>query len=202
MPQQPRQDEKHPITAGLIALVSVTLTVGLVLGLVTLIASHVLGGGGGENNSSSDAQTLYLPTPTPTPTPSDPLVTLAAEPGSASALPTSMTSAPTASSSASSTASPTTSKGAKQITLSAGQTQVSPMQQIDLTGVYPGGEGAILQVQRKLDGKWQDFLSVNAAVSGGQFATTVQTGQTGVQKFRMRDTTSGMVSNVVRVTIG
>jgi hypothetical protein len=76
------------------------------------------------------------------------------------------------------------------------------MQQIDLTGVYPGGEGAILQVQRKLDGKWQDFLSVDAAVSGGQFSTYVQTGQLGVQKFRMRDTTSGKVSNVVSVTVG
>ena len=197
MPQQPHQDEKHPITAGLIALVSVTLTVGLVLGLVTLVASHVLGGGGGGNNSASDAQTLYLPTPTPTPTPSDPLVTLAAQPGSASALPTSMdtpTSSPTASA--------TTSSAAKQITLQAGQTKVSPMQQIDLSGVYPGGEGAILQVQRKLGGKWQDFLSVNAAVSGGEFSTFVQTGQTGVQKFRMRDTTSGMVSNVVQVTVG
>jgi len=201
VPQQPHQDEKHPITAGLIALVSVTLTVGIVLGLVTLVASHVLGGGGGGNNSSSDAQTLYLPTPTPTPTPSDPLVTLGAQPGSASALPTSLET-PSSSATSSSTASATTSAPAKQITLSAGQTKVSPMQQIDLTGVYPGGEGAILQVQRKLDGKWQDFLSVNAAVSGGQFATYVQTGQTGVQKFRMRDTTSGMVSNVVRVTVG
>jgi hypothetical protein len=76
------------------------------------------------------------------------------------------------------------------------------MQRIDLTGIYPGGEGAILQVQRKLDGKWQDFLSVNVAVSGGQFSTYVQTGQTGQQQFRMRDTSSGLVSNVVRVQVG
>jgi hypothetical protein len=45
-------------------------------------------------------------------------------------------------------------------------------------------------------------LSVNAAVSGGQFATYVQTGQLGVQKLRMRDTASGRVSNVVSVTVG
>lgn len=192
MPHQPRQDEKHPIAAGLIALVAVTVAVGLVLGIVTLVGSRVAGVGSDDNGSSSADQTLYLPTPSPTPTNSDPLVTLA--PQSGTALPTEQAT-PSESPSASSSA-------AKQITLSAGETAVAPMQQIDLTGVYPGGEGAILQVQRKLDGKWQDFLSVDAAVSGGQFSTYVQTGQLGVQKFRVRDTTSGEVSNVVAVTVG
>jgi hypothetical protein len=190
----PHQDENHPITAGLVALVSVTVAVGLVLGAVTLVATRVLGIGGDDNGTSSADQTLFLPTPTPTPTPSGPLVTLAPQSSSEAAQPSetdTATDLPTESSSP-----------AKQITLSAGETSVSPMQQIDLTGVYPGGEGAILQVQRKLDGKWQDFLSVDAAVSGGQFSTYVQTGQLGVQKFRMRDTTSGMVSNVVSVTVG
>lgn len=191
MPHEPHQDEKHPITAGLIALVAVTVVVGLVLGAVTLVGTRVLGVGDSNNSSSAD-QTLYLPTPTPTPTPSDPLVTLAPRSSSQPALPS---QAPSKSPSKS-------SSPAKQITLTAAETSVSPMEQIDLTGVYPGGEGAILQVQRKLDGKWQDFLSVDAAVSGGQFATYVQTGQLGVQKFRMRDTTSGLVSNVVRVTVG
>jgi hypothetical protein len=193
VPYQPRDDEKHPIVSGLIALVSVTVVVGLLLGVVTLVATHVLGVGGGGNTASSADQTLYLPTPTPTPTPSDPLVTLTAHPSDSS-----LPSEP-----ATSSAAPIKSAApAKRITLSAGETSVAPMQQIDLTGVYPGGEGAILQVQRKIDGTWQDFLSVNAAVSGGQFATYVQTGQLGVQKFRMRDTASGRVSNVVSVTVG
>jgi hypothetical protein len=193
VPYQPRDDEKHPIVSGLIALVSVTVVVGLLLGVVTLVATHVLGVGGGGNTASSADQTLYLPTPTPTPTPSDPLVTLTAHPSDSS-----LPSEP-----ATSSAAPIKSAApAKRITLSAGETSVAPMQQIDLTGVYPGGEGAILQVQRKVDGTWQDFLSVNAAVSGGQFATYVQTGQLGVQKFRMRDTASGRVSNVVSVTVG
>jgi hypothetical protein len=193
VPYQPRDDEKHPIVSGLLALVSVTVVVGLLLGVVTLVATHVLGVGGGGNTASSADQTLYLPTPTPTPTPSDPLVTLTAHPSDSS-----LPSEP-----ATSSAAPIKSAApAKRITLSAGETSVAPMQQIDLTGVYPGGEGAILQVQRKVDGTWQDFLSVNAAVSGGQFATYVQTGQLGVQKFRMRDTASGRVSNVVSVTVG
>ena len=194
MPDQSRQDEKHPIAAGLVALIAVTVTVGLVLGVVTLLATHVLGIGGSGDDGSSAAQSLYLPTPTPTPTPSGPLVTLAPARDSDSALSPDDTT-PTEQATQS-------SAPAKQITLSAGETSVAPMEQIDLTGVYPGGEGAILQVQRKLDGQWQDFLSVDAAVSGGQFSTYVQTGQLGVQKFRMRDTTSGEVSNVVRVTVG
>jgi len=188
------QDEKHPILAGLIALVSVTVAVGLVLGVVAMVGSHVFGVGGG-GGSSSAGQTLYLPTPSPTPTPDSPLVTLM--PSTESAEPT---EEPSDTASVSPSESP--SARAKQITLSAGETSVAPMQQIDLTGVYPGGEGAILQVQRKLGGTWQDFLSVNVAVSGGQFSTYVQTGQLGVQKFRMRDTTSGKTSNVVSVTVG
>lgn len=193
----PRQDEKHPILAGLIALISVTVAVGLVLGIVAIVASDVFGVGSTGNGTASAGQTLYLPTPSPTPTPNEPLVTLVPPTRSATA---GTSQEPTATATA--TASQSPSAPAKQITLSAGETSVAPMQQIDLTGVYPGGEGAILQVQRKLGGAWQDFLSVDAAVSGGQFSTYVQTGQLGVQKFRMRDTTSGLTSNVVSVTVG
>jgi hypothetical protein len=188
------QQERNPIVTGLIALVSVGLVVGVVLGVVSLVATRVLGLSGGNGGTSSADQTLYLPTPTPTPTPSGPLVTLSPRTSSA---PGDVTSESTPADL------PTqVSSVAPQITLSAGETSVSPMQRIDLTGIYPTGEGAILQVQRKLDGKWQDFLSVNVAVSGGQFSTYVQTGQTGQQLFRMRDTGSGLVSNVVRVQVG
>ena len=132
------QDEKHPILAGLIALVAVTFAVGLVLGIVAIVGTHVFGVGG-DGGSTSAGQTLYLPTPSPTPTPDSPLVTLA--PSTQSAEPT---EAPQETASPSESPSPK----AKQITLSSGETSVAPMQQIDLTGVYPGGEGAILQVQR------------------------------------------------------
>lgn len=187
------QQERNPIVTGLVALVSVGLVVGLVLGVVTLVGSRVLGLSGDNGGTSSADQTLYLPTPTPTPTPSGPLVTLSPR----------KSASPSDETSTAATDLPTqVSSVALQITLSAGETAVAPMQQIDLTGIYPSGEGAILQVQRKLDGKWQDFLSVNVAVSGGQFATYVQTGQTGQQMFRMRDTGSGLVSNVVRVQVG
>jgi len=78
---------------------------------------------------------------------------------------------------------------------------VTPMDQIDLTGVYPGGEGAILQVQRFTSGSWQAF-PVTVSVSDETFATYVQTSQTGVNRFRVTDTDSGLTSNEVKVTIG
>ena len=49
---------------------------------------------------------------------------------------------------------------------------------IDLTGTYPTGEGAVLQVQRATGpgDSWVDF-PVTVTVSGGQFSTYVQTGR-------------------------
>ena len=92
-------------------------------------------------------------------------------------------------------------KPEKAILLSVGQTTVSPMENIDLTGVYPGGEGAILLVQRFEGGSWVDFYSITASVSNETFATYVQTGQPGVQRFRMIDTGTGEASNEVKVTV-
>ena len=91
-------------------------------------------------------------------------------------------------------------KKAKVISLSSGQTSVSPMQQIDLTGTYPGGEGAILQVQRFENGSWQDF-PVTASVGDQTFSTYVQTSQPGPNRFRVVDTDTGKASNEVKVTI-
>jgi hypothetical protein len=174
-------DEKHPITAGLVALVAVALAVGLLLGVFALVFTHVAGlGEGGGSKAAGSGPSLYLPTPQPTETTSG-SAPVAQQPQA----PATTTSAP-----------------ATEITLQSGASAVTPMQRIDLTGVYPGGEGAVLQVQRKGDGNtWEDF-PVTAAVSGGTFSTYVQTGRPGVQKFRMRDSDSGRVSNVVSVTVG
>ena len=74
------------------------------------------------------------------------------------------------------------------------------MEEIYLTGVYPNGEGAVVQVQRFENGRWEDF-PVDASVSGQTFSTYVQTAQTGVNRFRVRDTSSAQVSNEVRVKV-
>ena len=185
-------DREHPVAAGLAALVGVAVVVGLILGLVVLAGTHVLGlGGGSDSAASSGDRSLYLPPPEKTPTASGPEITLAPEETS-SAKPHGDRSSDKPSKSAS---------PSKQISLSASTTTAAPMEQFSLTGVYPGGEGAILTVQRFQSGSWQDFPATGS-VSAETFQIPVQTGQPGVNRFRVVDSDSELVSNVVRVTIG
>ena len=185
--------EEHPVAAGLIALVGVGLAVGLVIGIVALVATRMMGLGGENASAQTTSQeSLYLPKPEKTTGPSGPLITLA--PGESE-------SPKEKSSQGQPSRSPKPAKAKKEISLSASQTSVEPMDQIDLTGVYPGGEGAILQVQRFTSGSWQAF-PVTVSVSDETFATYVQTSQTGVNRFRVTDTDSGLTSNEVKVTIG
>lgn len=182
----PSESEGHPIATGLIALLSVGLAVGLLLSGAALAGVSVLGlGGDGNGGRASGNQTLYVPKPEPTDPDTGPQVTLL--PGEESTTPDA----------------PATSEAPKfPISLSAGQTAVGPMEEIDLTGVYPGGEGTVVQVQRFESGRWEDFASVDAVVTNETFSTYVQTGQTGVNRFRVRDTDSDAVSNEVRVRVG
>ena len=186
-------DEDHPVVTGLLALVGVGLAVGLVLGVATMIGTRVVGvDGEAATSEATQQESLYLPTPTDTGGPSGPLITLAPEPGESRA---------SDEGESSDQPSPTTSKSPQEeISLQAGQNEVSPMDRIDLSGVYPGGEGAILQVQRFAGGSWDDF-PVTANVSNETFSTYVQTGQTGKNRFRVADTDSGTVSNEVAVTV-
>jgi len=184
LPESP--DDDHPILAGIAALVGVTLAVGLILGGVAVAGAKVTGlDDGGDSSRTTAEQTLYVPAPEKTPKATSPQVTLAPDGSSASA-----TQKPTH------RASPR-----KQITLSAGATAVGSMERLDLTGVYSGGEGSILRVERFADGSWQDF-GVTVSVSDATFSTYVQTGVLGVNRFRVVDTDSGLESNEVRVTIG
>jgi hypothetical protein len=184
--------ERHPIVAGVFALLAVGLVVGLILGGAALAATQVLGVGDDDtatDDSTSDAS-LYLPRPERTGRADDPLITLA---------PTD-----TGGTTETDPADPETSESETEddvlISLSAGQTSVGPMEPIDLTGVYPGGEGAILQVQQYTAGKWGDF-PVTTPVGNETFTTYIQTSQPGVNRFRMIDTKSGEISNEVRVRI-
>lgn len=188
LPERP--DERHPIVTGLVALVGVGVAVGLILGLVMFAGAQVLGLGGGDDSGGGGSErSMYLPRPEKTPQASGPEITLA--PGESSS--------PAA---GSETAKPTKTKSPrKQITLSASVTSAAPMETFDLTGVYPGGEGAILQVQRFTAGSWQDF-PVTASVSDETFQTSVATSYAGPNRFRVVDTDTGLESNEVRVTIG
>jgi len=178
---------EHPIFQGLVALVAVGVTIGLLLGLGTLLATQGLGlgdeAGTAIDTQSGGSQTMYLPKPEQTAVSTGPLVSLL----------------PGETEDAGSTGSPAPPTAG--IVLSAGQTAVALMQQIDLTGTYVGGEGAVLQVQRFEAGAWQDF-PVTASVSGGSFTTYIQTSQGGANRFRMADSDTGATSNEIIVQIG
>lgn len=186
------QDEEHPVAAGLIALIGVGLVVGLIAGLAALAGTQLLGLGDDDASAQdTSADSLYLPQPQKTTGSSGPLITLApgetGSPGGGESEPSE----------------PKSSKDKKpktRISLSASQTEVSPMQQIDLTGVYPGGEGAILQVQRFTSGSWEDF-PVTVSVSDETFSTYVQTSQGGENRFRVIDTDTQRKSNEVSVRV-
>ncbi len=185
------ESEGRPVLSGLLALVGVGLAVGLIVGLAALIGTRMLGFG--EETASAETtnnQSMYIPKPEKTEAEEGPLITLAPEPSSSDDDETSKPSG-----------NETTEKEEKGISLSASQTEVSSMEQIDLTGVYPGGEGAILQVQRFTSGTWQDF-PVTVSVSDETFATYVQTSQSGLNRFRVVDTDTERISNEVRVQIG
>ncbi|WP_323793377.1 hypothetical protein [Nocardioides sp.] len=186
-PEGPRNE--HPILAGLVAFVAVVVVVAGVVGVAALIGSRALGfsDDGVVDTSGSVQETLFLPRPSETDEPGTPYITL---PGQTE------TSKPKKNNKPSKTPKPV-----KLISLSAAQTAVGPMEPIDLTGDYAAGEGAILRVQQFENGQWGDF-PVTASVSGGRFSTFIQTGNPGLNRFRVIDTDTGEASNEIKVQIG
>ncbi|MDX6374555.1 MAG: hypothetical protein QOD98_3543 [Nocardioidaceae bacterium] len=177
-------DEGHPVVSGLAALVGVGVVVGLLVSGGALAASSILGlDGNSGGGPASSQQSMYLPKPSDTAQETGPQITL--QPGEETPTGTASSNAPPQ----------------FAISLSSAATEVGPMEEIYLTGVYPGGEGAVVQVQRLENGQWNDFATVDAVVSGETFATYVQTAQSGVNKFRVRDTDGPEVSNEVRVKV-
>jgi hypothetical protein len=178
------EHKEHPVLWGLGAMLVVAAAVGVLIGIGALGVTRVLGlSGGGSGSGASAGATMVIPSPSETrssESESDsPEATKTPEPGQQS----------------SSTAEP------KPITLQSAQSAVAPMQQIDLSGSYPGGDGAILQVQRFEGGSWVDF-PVTMSVTGDSFDTFILTGHTGVNRIRVIDTTNGDKSNEIKVTVG
>ena len=180
-------DEDRPVVAGLLALVGVAVAIGLVAALAVMVGTHVLGLSGGRAVVAGDSgASLVVPEPVKTTGPHGPTITLG--------------SSPTQSSNPAKPP-PSVHKPKKQISLQAGEQSVSPMGRIDLTGVYPGGEGAVLNVQKFDNGSWNDFYSVNATVTNATFSTYVQTGTPGLVRFRVIDSDTHLASNPVQVTV-
>jgi len=181
----------NPVLTGLVALLAVSLAVGLVLGGVALAGSRMLGLGGDSTSSadSTEKESAVIPRPSKT-AGNGPQVTLQTEATEIETDDVDPTEAETE-----------TTKEPSAITLQVDQTAVGNFERIDISGIYPGGEGAILQVQRLEGGQWTDF-NATIPVSGETFRTYVQSAQTGVNKFRVVDTAKDEVSNPVSVRVG
>jgi hypothetical protein len=197
--------EERPVLTGLVALVAVAVVVGLVAGFAALAGTRIVGLGGaneesGSGNQPQAGETLHLPRPSKTPEPTDPLLTLGPDAGAKKA-------GAGESGGDDARRGKEKRKGKKEkepdsvISLSASQLSVSQMGRIDLTGTFPGGEGSVLRVQRFEDGSWEDF-PITVSVSNETFSTYVQSGQTGPNKFRVKDSDSDKVSNPVTIRVG
>ena len=183
----PADDEAswpRQLLIGLGALTAISLLVGAIVGAVALGAAKLTGidsAAGGPRQEPS----LFIPSGTPSTSPEafpDP-------PEDSEPTPTEEPS-PTR---------PSRTPRPRPITLQAFPATVSPGERINLTGVYPRGEGATMQVQR-FEGGWTDF-PVTARVSGGTFSTYILTSRTGATRLRVTDIASGRSSNPVRVMI-
>lgn len=195
---EPRAD--RPVLNGLVALVGVGLGVGLLVALVAVVGVKVLGVGGDGGDASGGTtvhDSMYLPSPVETEVSSGPLITLNTEDpddegtGSGSDEPS---EEPTTEDTASE------SPKAGQISLQAVDTTVSSGERIYFSGVYPGGEGAILWLQRWQDGAWADFPA-SVGVANGTFSSYIFTGVSGLNRFRVINRDTGTVSNEIRVTV-
>lgn len=182
-----KPDEKRPVVAGLLALVGVAVAVGLIAAVAVVGGARVLGLGGGHAAAvvGEGGATMVVPKPQKTQPATGPSITLGSNPTSSST----------------DQSSPTIKKPKKRISLQSGQSAVAPMSRIDLTGTYPGGEGAVLNVQKFSNGSWQDFYSISATVTNGTFSTYIQTGTPGMNRFRVIDSDTKLASNEVRVQI-
>ncbi|WGY01436.1 MULTISPECIES: hypothetical protein [unclassified Nocardioides] len=201
MSDQQQPPAERPVVNGVVALVAVALGVGLVLALVALVGTKVLGLGGDNGDSSARStvhQSMYLPTPVETDEATGPLVTLHTQDTDEPAAGDSGAQVPEDE--------PTTeltseTPAAGQISLQALATTVASGERIYFSGVYPGGEGAILFVQRFENGDWADFPA-SVGVTNGTFSSYIFTGVSGVNRFRVVDRDSGTVSNEISVTVG
>lgn len=197
----------RPVVTGLGALVAGSLVVGLVVGLVALGATQVLGGGGGDGTSSAEPERLVLPETERSdddrralhanPEPFVPVEDREAEEDAAQAEEDEERREAEEEDEREGR-----ERNRRPISISASPTVVSPMERIDLTGVYQGAEGAQVEVQRREGSSWQDFGGVTATVSGGTFSTYIQTGRAGRNRFRVYDPAADAASAPVIVTVG
>lgn len=189
-------EEDNPVASGLIALVAVAVVVGLLAGIGALAGARLLGIGddaGSSGGGADGGQSLYLPDPVRTQDSEGPLVTLVPSATVTTSEPNDYY-----------TETPVETETAKEpaISLSVGSSSVADNEELMLSGTYPGGEGAVLDIFYNVNKTgWEEF-PLDTNVSGGIFQTYVQTYKTGVIQWRVKDSSTGKVSNVVTVHHG
>lgn len=193
--------EENPVVNGLVALAAVAVVVGLLGGLGVMTATKVLGLNDASNAAADSAgeepgESLYMPKPVPTDEPSGPLVTLAPtddEPFDDESTDEEIEESEE----------PSDSESAEEegrITLSQGAFEVAPGEQLYLSGIYPGGEGTVLDIEYKTgDGRWEEF-PIDVNVANETFSTYVETYRSGDVYWRVVDSDEGVKSNEVKVT--
>ncbi len=199
------QDEDHDsakrAVSALGALVVVALVIGLVIGVGALLGARLLGVGGDTKAGPTSPASLYIPEGSDQPRPEAIM-----EPStgrSPSASPSDGASDPDGlllPDDQGVSASPRRpAKASRGLTLKASPRSVGVYERINLSGRYPGHDGTTLQVQRFESG-WTNFPT-SASVRGGRYATYVETGVSGVNRFRVVDTTTGRASAPVTVEV-
>lgn len=167
---------KQQVLVGVAMLIVVGLLIGGIVAWIGLKAADVAGlTGGGPTTVSAPSF------PSTTPSRSAPSKTTSAAPTNTNVLPP--------------------GGGTAGFSLTASPQTVNSYQRINLTGSYPGPDGATLTVQREEGGIWVDFATVTATASGGSYATYIESGHTGLNNFRLIDKSNGYISNVALVTI-
>lgn len=186
------ESEDKPVVNGLVALVAVAVVVGILAGVGALAGTKVLGFGGSSGGSGATAaeDSLYLPDPQKTSKNPNPLVTLQSDDDDA---------ADSSKSPKSKDKGEKEKKPKREITLSAASSTASPGQDFYLSGTYPKGEGAVLDVEIRVNGEdWSEF-PVDVNVSNESFTTYVNTSKTGSVQWRLVDRERKVTSNAVKV---
>jgi len=205
---------QRQLLAGAGLLLVVGLLVGGIIGLVALKAADVAGVGGtptpetgpppGLGLTTARPETTAPPTRTTRPAPTT-LTTRPAPttPPTTQTFPTFTTPPTTQTTEPAPTT--TTTTGTPQpppqaIQLVATPLQATSFERVSLSGTYPAPAGTVLQVERNRGAGWEEFPTT-ATVDAGAFSTYVATGILGANQFRVVDTSTGKLSNVVIVMI-
>jgi hypothetical protein len=173
---------QRQLLIGLSVLLAIGLLVGGIIAVIAVKAADYVGLGGTPGNSTSGPNPILPTTGDATHTAGPPTRTPA--------------------STTQTTTHPTAHQPRPAFSLVARPTAVASFGKINLTGRYPGHDGTTLQVQRSIGkGPWEDFPTTTA-VSGGTFATYIQTSMVGVNHIRMLDKATGKTSSTVTVRVG